>query len=477
MSLMKGAKANILDAVGHTPIVKLNKVASHLEPDVEIYVKCEFMNPGGSVKDRIGIHMVEQAEKDGSLKPGGTIIEATSGNTGMGLAMAAAVRGYKCIFVMADKQSEEKRIALRSVGAQVVICPTSVEPEDPRSYYSVSKRLAEETPNSWFASQYWNPSNPETHYLTTGPEIWEQTGGEMDVFCCSIGTGGTVSGTSKYLREQDPNVKVVGVDPIGSIYFDRFHGREGKAHTYYVEGIGEDFMPDTMDLESMDDVMQVTDKESFKMARRLIREEGLLIGGSAGSAVAGAIKYGEKVRGDKKDGPLRVLVILPDSSSRYLSKFLDDEWLRDAGFLEPEPVVGSVRDILERKASGDGKVVTATPDDALGSVVDRMKTHGFSQLPVVDANGLRGIVTEVRVLDALVKGEATMKSPAGPLASMEGVAEVQPETSITDLTKALADGRIAVVTDGRRTVGVVTKIDLIEQMAAETRRLDAVDAQ
>jgi cystathionine beta-synthase len=356
---MKGAKPSIIDAVGWTPIVKLNKVASHIK-GANLYVKCEFMNPGGSVKDRIGIHMLEVAEREGKIKPGGTIIEATSGNTGMGLAIAAAVKGYKCIFVMADKQSEEKRIALRSVGAQVVICPTNVEPEDPRSYYSVAKRLVEETPNSFYAGQYWNPANPETHYLSTGPELWEQTGGELDVFICSIGTGGTVSGTSKYLKEKKPSIQVVGVDPIGSIYYEYFHtGTPGKAHTYYVEGIGEDFMPDTMNLKSMDDVVQVSDRESFTMARRLIREEGLLSGGSSGSAVAGAIKWAEKHALEPREKPLNIVVLLPDSSSRYLSKFLNDEWLRDAGFLDPEPVPGTVGDILERRQNGASKLITA----------------------------------------------------------------------------------------------------------------------
>ena len=474
MTLMKGAKANIIEAIGQTPIVKLNKVASHLEPYAHVYVKCEFTNPGGSVKDRIGVHMLDVAEREGRIKPGGTIIEATSGNTGMGLAIAAAVRGYKCIFVMADKQSEEKRIALRSVGAQVVICPTNVEPEDPRSYYSVAKRLAEETPNSFYSQQYWNPANPETHYLTTGPELWEQTAGELDVFVCSIGTGGTVSGISKYLKEKNPKVPIVGVDPVGSIYYELFRtGKMPRAHTYYIEGIGEDFMPGTMDLKSMDDIVQVSDRDSFTMARRLIREEGLLSGGSSGSAVAGAIKYLERRRADdekagiKRDRPLHVVVLLPDSSSRYLSKFLNDEWLKDAGLLDPEPVPGRVQDILDKKtAGGQGELITAAADAPLGSVVDRMKQHGISQLPVLDDGRLRGMVSEVRVLDALVKGEATMKSPVGPLASLDMVATVGRDTSLATLTNALADGKIAMVVDDDRLIGLVTKIDLIEHVAS-----------
>lgn len=474
MTLLTGAKPNIIEAIGQTPIVKLNKVAPHLEPYAHLYVKCEFMNPGGSVKDRIGVHMLDVAEREGLIKPGGTIIEATSGNTGMGLAIAAAVRGYKCIFVMADKQSEEKRIALRSVGAQVVICPTNVAPEDPRSYYSVANRLAEETPNSFYSRQYWNAANPETHYLTTGPELWEQTAGELDAFVCSIGTGGTVSGISKYLKEKNPELPVVGVDPVGSIYYDLFRtGKMPEAHTYYVEGIGEDFMPGTMDLKSMDEIFQVSDRESFLMARRLIREEGLLCGGSSGSAVAGAIKYVERRRaeeekaGVKRDRPLHVVVLLPDSSSRYLSKFLNDEWLKDAGLLDPEPVPGRVQDILDRKGIGDqGDLITATPDDPLGSVVDRMKKHGISQLPVLAEGRLKGMVSEVRVLDALVKGEATMKSPVGPLASLDSVASVGRETSLATLTNALAGGKIAVVLDDDQVIGLITKIDVLEHVAS-----------
>jgi cystathionine beta-synthase len=465
MGLMQGAVATTLDTIGNTPIVKLNKVTNHA--NANIYVKCEFMNPGGSVKDRIGVHMVNQAEKDGLLKPGGTIIEATSGNTGMGLALVAATRGYKCIFVMADKQSEEKRIALRSVGAEVVICPTNVEPEDPQSYYSVADRLAEETPNSFYTRQYWNPANPETHYLTTGPEIWEQCGKELDVFVCSVGTGGTVSGVSRYLKEKNPNIKIVGVDPVGSIYYDLFHtGEMPKAHTYYVEGIGEDFMPGTMNLKSMDDIVQVTDRESFLMARRLIREEGLLCGGSCGSAVIGAMKYVEDMKAtDKK---LNVLVLLPDASNRYLSKFLDDEWLKDAGLLEKEPSPGTVEELLSSRTTAK-ELIWTNPKQDIGSVVDHMKTYGISQLPVLEDGRLVGLVSEVKVLDALVNGAATMKSPVGPLAAMDSVTTVTKSTSIPDLTARFAEGKTVVVIEGDDVIGVLTQIDLIEHLSHPVR--------
>lgn len=463
MTLMKSAHANVLDAIGNTPIVKLNKVSA--EVDADIYVKLEFMNPGGSIKDRIGVHMIDVAEREGLLKPGGTIIEATSGNTGMGLALTAAVRGYKCIFVMADKQSEEKRTALRAVGAKVVVCPTNVEPEDPRSYYSVADKLAAETPNSFYTSQYHNQANPESHYLSTGPEIWEQCGDEMDALVVSIGTGGTVSGISKYLKERRPEIEIVGVDPVGSIYYDLFHtGQMPAAHSYYVEGIGEDFMPSTMNMKAMDDIVQVSDRECFNMARRLLREEGLLIGGSSGGAVEGAIKYARSA-GRKADGSRRqILVILPDSSSRYLSKFLNDEWLRDAGFLEAEPLDGTVADLLKPDADG---VFTAGPEAPLGEVIDRMKTHGISQLPVCADGKLQGMVTEVQVLDALVRGQATMVSPVGPLCSLDGVATVNKHTTLSTLTAHFSEGKIAIVLDDDKQVaGVVTKIDLIEHMAS-----------
>jgi cystathionine beta-synthase len=472
--MMKGARSDITKCIGNTPIVKLNKIGAHLAPHVELYAKLEYMNPGGSVKDRIGVYMLEKAEKDGRLKPGGTIIEGTSGNTGMGLAIAAAVKGYKCIFVMADKQSEEKRIALRSVGAQVVICPTNVEPEDPRSYYSVAQRLSEETPSSFYTRQYWNPDNPEAHFVGTGPEIWEQTGGELDALVSAAGTGGTMVGISRYIKSKNENVKVVGVDPVGSIYYDLFHtGKWPKPHSYFVEGFGEDFMPTTMDLKAMDDCVQVNDRESFTMARRLIRDEGILCGGSSGSAVAGAIKFAERIAKERVASgstapPFKVLVIICDSSSRYLSKFLNDEWLKDAGLLERDDGMGGTVDDIMQKKSSSSPLVSAGPADALGSVIDRMKQHGISQLPVIEPGKVFGLVSEVKVLNALVKGEATMKSPVGPLADLEDAAMVERDTPLTTLSQHFSRGKVALVVDrdggSVKVVGLLTKIDLIEHM-------------
>lgn len=325
-TLMPGACANILEAIGQTPLVRLQHTGQHTKAD--FYVKCEYMNPGGSSKDRIAVEIINQAEAEGRIKPGGTIVEATSGNTGMGLALVAATRGYKTIFVMPDKMSQEKVNGLRAVGARVELCPTMVAADDPRSYYSVSARLAKETPNALLANQYHNPANPKAHYRSTGPEIWAQTKGEFDVFCAGMGTGGTLSGTGKYFKEHNPAVQIVGVDPVGSLYFDYVkHGKTIEPQSYKVEGIGEDFFPSTMNLKILDDVVQVTDAQCFAMARHLCRREGVLGGGSSGAAVAGAVLYAERV-----DKPLRIVVHLPDGASRYLSKYLDDAWMHANGF-------------------------------------------------------------------------------------------------------------------------------------------------
>lgn len=324
MNLPLIAKENILECIGNTPIVSLKRLAPHL--NINLYGKCEYLNPAGSIKDRIGLYMIEMAEKKGLIKPNATIIEATSGNTGMGLAMAAAIKGYKCIFVMADKQSKEKQLALKAMGAKVIICPTDVAADDERSYYSVAKKLANDIPNSFYANQYANPDNPNTHYHTTGPEIYKQCGDSLDYLIFGIGTGGTVSGIAKYIKERNPKCKVIGVDPIGSIYYDLFyHHVMTKPQTYLIEGIGEDFLPKTMDLAYIDDIVQVDDKESFLMARRLVRELGLLVGGSTGSAVLGAIKY--FMPNKSFDNNKNALVILIDSFYRYLSKYLDDDWM------------------------------------------------------------------------------------------------------------------------------------------------------
>src|SRR5262245_40128883 len=461
--MMKGAVPNILEAVGKTPIVKLQKVARHVASDV--YVKCEYMNPAGSMKDRVAMNIVADAERRGLLRPGGTIIEATSGNTGMGLAMVAAVRGYSCIFVMPDKMSQEKIASLRAFGAKVVICPTAVEPEDPRSYYSVSRRLVEETPGAFYANQYHNQANPEAHYLSTAPEIWEQTAGEIDVFCAGMGTGCTIAGCGRYFKEKKPGFKSVGVDPIGSLYYEYVKtGRLTKPFSYYVEGIGEDFLPSTMNLKIIDEIIRVDDKECFLMTRELVRQEGLFVGGSSGAAVAGAIKYAEASK--RKEN---ILVLLPDGAAKYLSKVFDDKWMRENGFLdEPDPL-GTVVELLRSKTQRP--LITARKGQALRDVIALMRDNGVSQMPVMAADGSRlvGIVGEVDLLEHLVKGEGGLDTPIDDLVESD-YATVTPSTRIHLLRNILSDAKMVVVEERDAIVGVITKIDLIEYLAERKAR-------
>jgi len=320
---------NILDVIGNTPIVKLNKVGNHVSSD--IYVKLEYLNPGGSIKDRMGVYLCQKAVERGVLKPGGTIVESTSGNTGVGIALFAAIHGYNCVFVMADKQSQEKIDNLKAYGAKVIVCPTNVEPEDPRSYYSVAAKLGS-LPNSVFLDQYGNMDNGESHFEITGPEIYKQTNGEFDTFLASVGTGGTISGCSRYLKSKMPNLKTVGVDCEGSILM-HYHktGEICEAKSYVVEGIGEDFLPDNVLFDLIDDFVMVNDKESFLMTRELLTKEGIYAGGSCGSAVVGAIRYAESL-----DKPERILVILPDSGNRYASKIYNDNWMQKMGYINAE---------------------------------------------------------------------------------------------------------------------------------------------
>lgn len=453
--MMRGAQSDVTKAVGNTPIVKLNHVTEGIESD--IYVKLEYLNPGGSHKDRVAINMIKDAEAAG-LKPGGTIVEATSGNTGAALAMVAAVRGYKCVFVMPDKMSQEKISSLRAYGAKVVICPTAVEPDDPRSYYQVAKRIAAETPNCFYANQYHNPSNPGAHFLSTGPEIWNQCGHELDVFVAGMGTGGTISGIGKFLKSKKPDVKLVGVDPVGSLYYDFIKtGRITKPFSYKVEGIGEDFFPSTMNLKIVDDIVRVDDRECFLMTRDLVRLEGLFVGGSGGAAVAGAIKYARQ--SGKKEN---ILVLLPDGASKYISKIFNDDWMRENGFLEEEEKgFGTVRDLLGGKPKQG--VVTVPPAATLREVIDTLKSHGISQVPVVKDAKLFGLVHEVDVLRHLLSGKVTQESTIEPIIESD-YATVTPSTKVELLKGVLGDAKLAVVMEGESVVGVVTKIDLIDYL-------------
>ena len=362
----------VIDLVGSTPIVRLERVSRDVPG--EILAKLEFMNPGGSNKDRIGLAMIEAAERDGKLKPGGTIVEPTSGNTGVGLAIAAAQKGYRCIFVMPDKMSQEKISMLRGYGAEVVITPTAVDHDSPESYYSVSSRLAEEIPGGFKPDQYSNMANPEAHYLTTGPEIFEQTdGGEIDAIVISVGTGGTISGVGRYFKEHKPDVKIVGVDPEGSVYTAK---SESDLHPYLVEGIGKDTWPETMDRDVVDEWLRVSDRASFLAARRMAREEGLLVGGSSGSTIAGALDYAKTLSAGS-----RILTILPDSGRSYLSKFLDDNWMIEHGFLERSAPAPTVRELLRGKPGETPHLVTISSHQKVAEAISVMERYSISQLP------------------------------------------------------------------------------------------------
>ena len=454
---------NVLELVGETPLVRLQRLVP--EGAATVVAKLEYMNPGGSVKDRIGIKMIEAAEREGKLKPGGTIVEPTSGNTGTGLAIAAAIKGYRCIFVMPDKMSQEKISLLRAYGAEVVICPYAVAPESPESYYSVSDRLAEEIPGAYKPDQYTNAGNPEAHYETTGPEIWNQTGGELDALVIAVGTGGTISGAGRYLKEQSSDVLIVGADPEGSIYTS---GAEAM-HPYLVEGIGEDFYPQTFDKELVDRWVTVSDKDSFLTARQMSREEGLLIGGSGGTAVWAAIEVAKQLGSGKL-----VVTLIPDSGRAYLSKFYDDNYMLDLGFLEREAPVPTVAEVLSSKRTEEPDIpdlITIGSHQKVGEAIDLMQRYSISQLPVIrdgEVESLADVIGSLQDRDLL---DRVFKNPD---ALHENVAAaMQPPLAAIDLSEPLNDvfaalrGRTnaVVVSENGRPVGVLTRTDLLEFLA------------
>ncbi len=448
----------VLEAIGDTPIVRLNRVTEGLTS--EVYAKLEFMNPGGSVKDRIAAHMIDKAERSGAIKPGGTIVEGTSGNTGMGLAMCAAIKGYQAVFVMPDKQSIEKVQALRAFGSKVVVTPTAVEPEDPRSYYSVSSKLGTETPNGFFANQYHNADNPEAHYLYTGPEIWKQMGERIDVFIAGMGTGGTLTGVGRFLKEKNPNIKIVGVDPVGSIYYDFFKtGKLTEAYSYVLEGIGEDFLPSTMDMDVLDDCVRVSDKESFLTTREVVRREGIFIGGSGGAAVAGALKW---LRHNDVEGQ-QVLILMPDTGRQYLGKIFNDDWMRENRYLEQPSDFGTVRDLLGQTLNR--KIISVADTDTVREAAGQMKKHGVSQVPVMDSAGaVAGILTESRVLSHLLDRTGAADDAVAGLIEIS-YSVVDPDTTIPVLSDMFTRVKLALVLDGAKIVNVITKIDLIDYVS------------
>jgi len=444
---------NILETIGNTPLVKLNKIVAEI--DALVLAKVETFNPGNSVKDRMAVKMIEDAEADGRLKPGGTIIEGTSGNTGMGLALVAIVKGYKLICVISDKQSKEKMDILRAVGAKVVVCPTDVEPTDPRSYYSVSKRLAEETPNSWYVNQYDNMSNSLAHYEQTGPEIWKQTEGKITHFVVGVGTGGTISGVGKYLKEQNPNIKIWGIDTYGSV-FKKYHETgifdENEIYSYITEGIGEDILPKNVDFSLIDGFTKVTDKDAAVYTRKIALEEGIFVGNSAGACIKGLLQLKEHFKPDDV-----VVVLFHDSGSRYVGKMFNDDWMRERGFLEEN--VTKAEDVI--KDHIDKELIVVRTEELVSHAIERMRKYKISQIPVVDINGFVGSVDETDLFRSYVADKNVAEKPIKEVMG-KPFPIVKLGTPIEEVSKLFSKENDAVLVDlGNGQHHIITKYDII----------------
>ncbi len=446
---------NILETIGNTPLIRLNKITKHLP--CTVLAKVDYFNPGNSIKDRMALKMVEVAEQEGKLKPGGTIIEGTSGNTGMGLALAACVKGYKCIFVTTDKQSKEKADILKAVGAEVIVCPTNVAPEDPNSYYSVAKRLAKEVPNSFHCNQYDNLANRQAHYESTGPEIWEQTEGKITHLVCTAGTGGTITGTAQYLKEKNPNIKVWAIDVYGSLltnYYKTGNIDMGFVHPYISEGFGEDFVPQNYDMSVIDHFEQVTDRDGAIMARRIAKEEGMFCGYSAGSCLQGLLQLKDSLK--KEDV---VVCIFHDHGSRYVAKIYNDQWMMERGFLE----VKTFKDLVSGR--GTKKLITISPDQTVTTAIDLMKKYDIENIPVMNEDGNIGAISESGLFNKILS-DAEIKHQSVKKVMEKAYPEVAFDTPVERLSQFITKENGAVLSkDESGNYHIVTKYDIIQGLA------------
>jgi len=448
---------NILNLIGNTPMLKLNKLAEGLQGTV--LAKLEFLNPGGSIKDRIGISMLEAAEAQGLIKPGFTIVEPTSGNTGLGLAIAAIAKGYKMVFTLPDKMSKEKIDLLKAFGAKVIVTPTNVAPDHPANYIKVAEKIVKETPNSFMPNQYFNKANPQAHYRTTGPEIWEQTQGKIDILVASMGTGGTICGIARFIKEKKPNVHIAGVDPEGSMYHHAYYGTKGETHSYKVEGIGEDFLPSNVDFKLIDEIITVTDKEAFLTARELTQKEGLFAGGSAGAATFAALQV---ARRPENKGKL-IVVVLPDTGRNYLNKIYSDDWMTENGYIVGKEEKISVSHLLSNKVNKINRLVFINPDTEIGVAISLMKKFGISQLPVISDNVQVGSIREIAVMKKLAdktgsNGEKVSEFMDPPFPTVKIDDKIAAPLNLLKTQNALA------VTQNGKVVDIITTIDVINYL-------------